>query len=71
MNGVFYGIEGMRAGGWRKFKVGPHLMYGNKGHSDIIPPDAVLTILIRIDEIVYTKSSQQGGQPDAFGAGCL
>jgi len=43
VNGLFYGVEGMKVGGIRRLEIAPHLAYGNKGLGDRIPPDAVLT----------------------------
>lgn len=40
--GLRYGIEGMRVGGLRRLRVGPHLAYGSEGHPPDIPADAVL-----------------------------
>jgi FKBP-type peptidyl-prolyl cis-trans isomerase len=37
-----YGVEGMRVGGRRRFRAGPHLAYGEAGVEGSIPPDAVL-----------------------------
>lgn len=53
---VIAGIEkaliGMRAGGFRKVRVGPHLAYGSSGVKDTIPPDAVLNVSLWLREIV-------------------
>ena len=46
--GIFYGIEGMKIGGTRKIKVPPHLAYKETGVPNMIPPNAVLTIEIKI-----------------------
>jgi hypothetical protein len=42
MNGLFYGVEGMRIGGTRKLKISPHLAYGKNGIQGLIPGDAVV-----------------------------
>src|SRR6185503_4656059 len=42
INGLFYGIEGMRVGGTRKLKISPHLAYRDKGVPGVIPPNAAL-----------------------------
>ena len=42
--GVERALLGMRAGGYRKVRVGPHLAYRDKGVPGLIPPDAVLVI---------------------------
>ena len=46
--GIFYGCEGIKIGGTRKLKVPPHLAYGEKGIEEMIPPNALLTIEIKI-----------------------
>jgi hypothetical protein len=43
VNGLFYGVEGMRVGGTRRFEIAPHLAYGDRGVPGVIPPGAVLT----------------------------
>jgi len=48
VNGLFYGVEGMKVGGIRRLEIAPHLAYGKKGLGDRIPPDAVLTAEIAI-----------------------
>jgi hypothetical protein len=48
VNGLFYGVEGMRVGGTRRLRIGPHLAYGDRGVPGVIPPGAVLTAEITI-----------------------
>jgi hypothetical protein len=48
MNGLFYGVEGMRVGGTRRLEIAPHLAYGSRGVPGIVPPGAVLTAEITI-----------------------
>jgi hypothetical protein len=48
VNGLFYGVEGMRVGGIRRLEIAPHLAYGQKGLGDRIPPGALLTAEIAI-----------------------
>ena len=48
MNGLFYGVEGMRVGGVRRLRIAPHLALGATGIGDLIPPDAVLTAEIAV-----------------------
>ena len=48
VNGLFYGVEGMKVGGIRRLEIAPHLAYGKKGLGDRIPPDAVLAAEIAI-----------------------
>lgn len=40
--GLEYGVEGMREGGKRRIRVGPHLAYRDAGVPTTIPPNAVL-----------------------------
>ena len=42
INGLFYGLAGMRVGGTRRLRMAPHLGYGDAGVPDVIPPHAVL-----------------------------
>jgi len=44
MNGLFYGLDGMRVGGMRRLEIAPHLGYGDRGVLDVIPPRATLTL---------------------------
>ena len=48
VNGLFYGVEGMRVGGMRRVEIAPHLAYGDRGVPGIIPPGAMLTAEITI-----------------------
>ena len=48
INGLFYGVEGMRIGGTRRLEIAPHLAYGDGGVPGVIPPNAVLTAEITI-----------------------
>jgi|SRR5579871_201508 len=48
INGLFYGVEGMRIGGTRRLEIAPHLAYGEKGVPGVVPPGAVLTAEITI-----------------------
>ena len=41
--GIEYALIGMRAGGYRKVKIGPHLAYRHQGIPGRIPANAVLT----------------------------
>lgn len=43
MQGLFYGVQGMRVGGTRRLQIAPHLGYGSEGRGSVIPPNAVLT----------------------------
>ena len=46
--GVFYAVQGMRIGGYRKVAISPHLAYGEKGIPSVIPPNAKLTVEIKV-----------------------
>ena len=43
MAGIEHALMGMKAGGYRKVRISPHLAYREKGLSNLIPPQAVLT----------------------------
>jgi FKBP-type peptidyl-prolyl cis-trans isomerase len=40
--GLEYGVEGMRVGGRRRLRVGPHLGYREEGIPGVVPAHAVL-----------------------------
>jgi len=48
INGLFYGVEGMRVGGTRRLEIAPHLAYGSRGVPGVIPPAALLIAEITI-----------------------
>ena len=50
MNGLFYGIDGMRVGGTRRLEIAPHLAYGEKGVPGLIPENALIVAEITILE---------------------
>lgn len=49
--GLRYGIEGMREGGRRKLRVGPHLAYGERGVPGKVPPGAVLIFEVELLQV--------------------
>jgi len=49
--GIEKALVGMKPGGHRKVRVGPHLAYGKKGIPGLIPPNAVLTVEIWMREV--------------------
>jgi uncharacterized protein len=48
IQGLFYGVEGMRVGGLRRLEIAPHLAYGTRGFAGVIPPNALLIAEIAI-----------------------
>lgn len=46
--GLEYGVEGMRVGGKRRVRVGPHLAYREVGVPDTIPANAVLEFRVSL-----------------------
>jgi uncharacterized protein len=48
IQGLFYGVEGMRIGGTRRLEIAPHLAYGSGGVPGVIPAGALLTAEITI-----------------------
>jgi hypothetical protein len=48
MNGLYYGVEGMRIGGTRRLEIAPHLAYGVRGVPGVIPPGALLIAEVAI-----------------------
>jgi predicted DNA-binding transcriptional regulator AlpA len=54
--GLFYAVQGMRIGGYRKVDISPHLAYGERGVQDTIPPNAKLTAEIKVlSEVVRPR----------------
>ena len=53
--GVEHALMGMKAGGYRKVRISPHLAYRDKGIPDLIPADAVLICAIWLREIVQER----------------
>ena len=50
--GIEKALIGMRAGGFRKIRIGPHLAYGSRGVPGLIPADAVLNVSVWLREII-------------------
>ena len=46
--GLSWGVEGMRVGGRRRLRVGPHLAYRKTGVPGVIPPNAKLVIEVEL-----------------------
>lgn len=57
--GLRYGIEGMREGGRRRLRVGPHLAYGERGVTGV-PPHAVLLFEV---ELLQVTPNQPATEP--------
>jgi len=55
INGLFYGVEGMRIGGRRRLEIAPHLAYGDRGVTGMIPANAALVAEITILEALPAK----------------
>ena len=48
INGLFYGVAGMRAGGVRRLEIAPHMAYGDRGVPDVIAPGTTLIAEIKL-----------------------
>lgn len=46
--GLAHGIEGMRVGGRRRLRLGPHLAYRDHGVPTVVPPNAKLTFDVEL-----------------------
>jgi uncharacterized protein len=57
VNGLFYGVEGMRVGGTRRLEIAPHLAYGHRGVPGTIPANAVLTAEITVLASAESRSA--------------
>lgn len=56
MGGVEYALIGMKAGGYRKVRISPHLAYRDKGIPDLIPPNAVLICEIWLRNVLESTT---------------
>jgi FKBP-type peptidyl-prolyl cis-trans isomerase len=54
--GVEHTLMGMKAGGYRKVRISPHLAYRDKGIPDLVPPDAVLIVELWLREVLTRTS---------------
>jgi FKBP-type peptidyl-prolyl cis-trans isomerase len=57
---LFYGVEGMRAGGTRRLEIAPRLAYGDRGVPGVIPPGAMLTAEITVVEAACDAGKMAG-----------
>jgi len=48
LNGIFYAVEGMKVGGYRKVAIAPHLAYQEKGIPGVIPKNAMVIVEIKV-----------------------
>lgn len=48
VNGLFYGILGMRIGGRRRLRIAPHLAYGERGVPGVVPENALLIAEVEV-----------------------
>lgn len=55
--GVEKALIGMRAGGYRRLRVSPHLAYGVNGIAGLIPANAVLTVELWLRNVSRSASS--------------
>jgi len=56
MAGIEHALTGMKAGGYRKVRISPHLAYREKGLSNLIPPQAVLTVEVWLRHIIQERT---------------
>ena len=61
INGLFYGLEGMRVGGTRRLELAPHMAYGERGIAGVIPPSTTLIAEVTV------LAEQPRGHHQAFG----
>ncbi|HYT55120.1 MAG TPA: FKBP-type peptidyl-prolyl cis-trans isomerase [Verrucomicrobiae bacterium] len=50
--GIEYALTGMKAGGYRKVRVSPHLAYRDQGLDGLIPANSVLIVELWLRQIV-------------------
>jgi FKBP-type peptidyl-prolyl cis-trans isomerase len=50
--GLEYGVEGMRVGGERRLRVGPHLAYREQGIPGLVPGKAVLEFHVTLVRVL-------------------
>ncbi len=48
VGGIFYAVQGMNVGGYRRVQISPHLAYGERGIPGVIPENAKLTVEIKV-----------------------
>jgi FKBP-type peptidyl-prolyl cis-trans isomerase len=58
--GIEHSLIGMKPGGYRKVRVGPHLAYREQGIPGLIPADAVLVIHLWLRSVLGERSGGEG-----------
>jgi FKBP-type peptidyl-prolyl cis-trans isomerase len=58
--GVEKSLSGMRRGGYRKVRAGPHLCYRERGLPGLIPANAVLEIELWVRQVEAVEASVRG-----------
>jgi FKBP-type peptidyl-prolyl cis-trans isomerase 2 len=48
IDGVFYAVQGMKVGGYRKVSIAPHLAYREKGIPGLVPENAKIIAEIKV-----------------------
>lgn len=48
IDGIFYAVEGMKVGGYRKVAIAPHLAYREKGIPGVIPQNAKIIAELKV-----------------------
>ena len=59
VNGLLYGMDGMRVGGMRRLEIAPHLAYGDRGIPGVIPAGAVLVAEVSVIGVVGAAAESQ------------
>lgn len=60
--GVEASLVGMRAGGYRKVRISPHLAYGPAGIDGKVPPNAVLIYEVWLTSVQRRRQDQKSGE---------
>jgi len=61
--GIRYGIEGMRAGGRRLFRIRPHLAYGANGVPGQVPPNSEIDCEVELSEVRDDRMTRREDYP--------
>ena len=62
--GLEKGVEGMRVGGVREFRVSPHLAYGQTGIPGKIPENAILIFTVELLEVLSPEERESNKRKD-------